>query len=83
VLFSVYLDDLLTELRSVQLGIGGLWYGGGGYADYSILLDFKCWNTCVKLIFGVPRSTFNYQVELLAEDQTSLRNQILARYPGF
>ena len=27
--FSVYLDDLLTELRSLQLGchIGGLWYG--------------------------------------------------------
>ena len=45
---------------------------------------FKCWNTSVKLIFGVPRSTFTYLVEgLLAEDQTSLRNQILARYPGF
>ena len=45
---------------------------------------FKSWNTCVKLIFGVPRSTFTYLVEgLFAKDQTSLRNQILARYPGF
>jgi hypothetical protein len=39
-LFSVYLDDLLTELRSLQLGchIGGLWYGACGYADDLILL---------------------------------------------
>ena len=46
--------------------------------------NFKCWNTSVKLIFGVPRSTFTYLVEgLFAEDQISLRNQILSRYPGF
>ena len=40
VLFSVYLDDLLVELRSLQLGshIGGLWYGACGYADDLILL---------------------------------------------
>ena len=45
---------------------------------------FKCWNTCVKLINDVPRSTYTYLVEgLLAEGHTSLRNQILARYPGF
>ena len=45
---------------------------------------FKCWNTCVKLVFGVPRSTFTYLVEgFLAENQPSLRNQILSRYPGF
>ena len=45
---------------------------------------FKSWNTCVKLIHEVPRSTFTYLVEgVFAESQTSLRNQILARYPGF
>ena len=45
---------------------------------------FKCWNTCVKLIYGVPRSTYTYLVEgFLATNQTSLRNQILLRYPGF
>ena len=45
---------------------------------------FKSWNTCVKLVHGVPRSTFTYLVEgFLAKDQTSLRNQVLSRYPGF
>ena len=39
-LFSVYLDDLLTELRKLQLGchIGGWWYGAFGYADDLILM---------------------------------------------
>jgi hypothetical protein len=45
---------------------------------------FKSWNTCVKLVHDVPRSTFTYMVEgFLAKDQVSLRNQILSRYPGF
>ena len=45
---------------------------------------FKSWNTTVKLVWGVPRSTFTYLVEgYFAGDQTSLRNQILSRYPGF
>ena len=39
-LFSVYLDDLLKQLRNLQLGchIGGYWFGGCGYADDLILL---------------------------------------------
>ena len=39
-LFSVYLDDLLAQLRKLQLGcsIGGYWYGACGYADDLILL---------------------------------------------
>ena len=45
---------------------------------------FKSWNTCVKLVHRVPRSTFTYLVEgFFAKEQTSLRNQILSRYPGF
>ena len=45
---------------------------------------FKSWNTTVKLVWSVPRSTFTYLVEgFLGDGQTSLRNQILARYPGF
>ena len=45
---------------------------------------FKSWNTCVKLVYGVPRSTFTYLVEgYFASEYVSLRNQILARYPGF
>ena len=45
---------------------------------------FKCWNTAVKLVYGVPRNTYTYLVEgFLAQDQSSLRNQVLSRYPGF
>ena len=45
---------------------------------------FKSWNTCVKLVHGIPRNTFTYLVEgYFASGQTSLRNQILSRYPGF
>ena len=40
VLFSVYLNDQLGELRMLQLGchIGGCWFGACGYADDLILL---------------------------------------------
>ena len=45
---------------------------------------FKCWNTCVKLVYGVPRNTFTYLVEgFLASEMVSMRNQILSRYAGF
>ena len=39
-LFSVYLDDLLKELRLMGLGchMGGMWVGAAGYADDLILL---------------------------------------------
>ena len=38
-LFSVYLDDLLKELRHLGLGchVGGVWVGAAGYADDLIL----------------------------------------------
>ena len=38
----------------------------------------------MKLTFGLPRDTFTYLVEgFFAFSQTSLRNQVLSRYPGF
>ena len=39
-LFSIYLDDLLKNLRKLGLGchIGGVWYGACGYADDLVLL---------------------------------------------
>ena len=39
-LFSVYLDDLLLQLRKLGLGchIGGMWYGAYGYLEDLILL---------------------------------------------
>ena len=46
---------------------------------------FKCWNTCVKLAWGVPRSTFTFLVEgyFAKGEKTTFRNQILSRYPAF
>ena len=45
---------------------------------------FKAWNTCVKLAWNVPRSTFTYIVEnVLAPNFDSLRNQAYARYVNF
>ena len=45
---------------------------------------FKSWNTCVKLVHEVPRNTFTYLVEgFFASEESSLRSQILTRYPGF
>ena len=45
---------------------------------------FKSWNTCVKMVYNVPRNTFTYLVEgFLAAYYVSLRNQVFARYGGF
>ena len=45
---------------------------------------FKCWNTCVKLCYGVPRNTFTYLVEgWFAAEMVSMRNQVMTRYAGF
>ena len=53
-------------------------------ASHSSQMYFRAWNTAVKLTHNVPRSTFTYLVEdFFAEKETSLRNQVTARYPGF
>jgi hypothetical protein len=45
---------------------------------------FKSWNTCIKLIHDIPRSTFTYLVEdYFAKGFVSLRNQVLSRYSSF
>ena len=45
---------------------------------------FKCWNTAVKLVYDVPRSTYTYLVEgFFSSSQPSLRNQVISRYAGF
>ena len=45
---------------------------------------FKAWNTCVKLIWNVPRSTYTYIVEqVLASNFVSLRNHVYSRYVNF
>ena len=45
---------------------------------------FRAWNTAVKLTHRVSRKTFTYLTEdFLAGSETSLRNQVLGRFPGF
>ena len=44
---------------------------------------FKCWNTNVKLINGLPRNTYTYLVEgHFGKHFVSLRNQVFMRYAG-
>ena len=45
---------------------------------------YRSWNTCVKLVWDLPRSTHNYFVEhLLASDFRSARKMIFTQYIGF
>ena len=45
---------------------------------------YRSWNTCVKLVWNLPRSTHNYFVDnLLARDFTSVRQRILSQYVSF
>ena len=61
-------------------------YGSMLWSLYSDTAEsyFKAWNTAVKLVHNIPRSTFTYLVEgFFAANHVSLRNQVLSRYPGF
>ena len=75
-------DQILKAIQLLCSDAYGsmLWnFSSAGSEQY-----FKSWNTCVKLIYEVPRSTFTYLVEgHLAANHLSLRNQILSRYSGF
>ena len=45
---------------------------------------YRSWNTCVKLVWDVPRSTHNYFVEhLLAKDFASVKEKIFSQYTRF
>ena len=45
---------------------------------------YRSWNTCVKLVWDLPRSTHNYFVEhLLAKDWVSIREKIMVQYVKF
>ena len=59
---------------------GMLWNLCGEKADQM----FRCWNTCVKMCWDVPRSTHTYFVNnLLGHSFTPLRNQAMTRYIKF
>ena len=44
---------------------------------------YKSWNTTVKLVWDLPRSTHNFMEHHLAETFSSVRQSILAQYVGF
>ena len=45
---------------------------------------YRSWNTCVKLVWDLPRSTHNYLVEhMLAKDLVSVRQRIFSQYIRF
>ena len=72
-------------LKAIQV------YCCDGYGSMLWALDsdtseshFKSWNTAVKIVYNVPRSTFTYLVEgHLAAGFTSPPKQIMSRYPTF
>ena len=72
-------------IRAVQVfacdGYGSMLYDLSSSSCKSL---FKSWNTCMKLIWGVPRGTFTYLVEnVLASNFKSLRHQIYGRYVNY
>ena len=61
-------------------------YGSPLWDLYGVMANqvYKSWNTTVKLVWDLPRSTHNFFVEhLLAESFSSVRQSILAQYVGF
>ena len=82
---SFYFAYPEQKIRAVQVyacdGYGSMLYD---FSSSSCESFFKSWNTCMKLIWKVPRSTFTYLVEhVLAADFTSLRNQVYGRFASY
>ena len=77
--------DPVQKLKAIQVyccDLYGsmLWNLGGDKAEQM----FRCWNTCVKLCWDVPRSTHTFLVNnFLAATCTPLRGQAMARYVKF
>ena len=72
-------------MRAVQVfacdGYGSMLYDLSSFSCESL---FKSWNTCIKLIWDVPRSTFTYLVEnVLAKNFVPLRHQVYGRYVNY
>lgn len=72
-------------MKAVQIfacdGYGSMLYDFSSCSSESL---FKSWNTCIKLIWGVPRSTFTYLVKnTLTNDFVSLRHQVYGRYINY
>ena len=44
---------------------------------------YRSWNTCVKLSWGIPRSSHNYFVDHLAAPLQSVKKKLLCQYVSF
>ena len=44
---------------------------------------FRTWNTCVKLAWGIPRSSHNYFVDFLASPLPAVKKRLLCQYVTF
>ena len=88
---SIEVRKQLHYARPAQVmkGVSVYCFDGYGSMLWNLRSDsaesyFKCWNTCVKLVNSVPRSTYTYLVEgHFAKEDTTMRNQVLGRYTNF
>ena len=71
-------------LRSVQM-YSCHFYGSMLWDLFGEMTGQVCrtWNTCVKLAWGIPRSSHNYFVDLLAAPLQSVNKKLLCQYVSF
>ena len=71
-------------LGAVKLYCGDLYGGMLAKIDSEPVKQLtNCWNTCVKDVWGVPRNTHTVFTRWLASGHTSLRDDLVARWPKF
>jgi hypothetical protein len=81
--FSFALPEQILNAVSV---LSFHFYGAMTWDLYGDMVGqvYRSWNTCVKLVWDLPRATHNYFVEhLLAKDYSSVRKMLLTRYVRF
>ena len=44
---------------------------------------YRCWNTCIKLAWGIPRSSHNFVSDHLAGSLPSVKKKLLCQYVSF
>ena len=72
-------------LVAVQV-YAGHWYGSMLWDLYGDKADqlYKSWNTCAKIVWGVPRSTHTFLLDNLLVDQFfTVKQQLVGRYVNF
>ena len=71
-------------LGAVKLYCGDLYGGMLSRMDSDPVRQLtNCWNTCIKDVWGVPRNTHTVFTRWLAGGHTSLRDDLMARWPKF